>query len=111
MSDDEYSFVSKGKLKLKTDGDMKKRKKKKNKEKEKEKIEKIESDSIVFATEQAAAKSSKTGRPLTAAEKTFKEMQDKMVIIDFVINITVRINRLIGNFSFSKRSELWKKQQ
>lgn len=83
MADDEYDKVARGKLKIKVNVDIKKKKKKKkSKDKDKEKAEKT------IQTMQEAQKSSEIpikkfeGRPLTQAEKKFKEQQEKMVIFD-----------------------------
>lgn len=79
MATDEYDKVSRGKLKLKVNVDMKKKKKKKkDKEKLKEHIQNMDGGDSSKASTPDKPQTSTGGRPLTKAEKTFKEMQEKM---------------------------------
>lgn len=93
MADDEYDKVARGKLKLKINVDMKKKKKKKCKDKDKEKAEKT-IQNVKEAQETSSESKKFQGRPLTQAEKKFKEQQEKMVSIYIHIYYKNRINFL-----------------
>lgn len=96
MPDDEYSYVSRGKLKLKTDGEIKKKKKKKkDKEKLKEKLQTAAIEDVAAAGNPSGT----TQRVLTKAELSFKQMQEKTV--------SPWVEVLGGNVDKS----LWKLQQ
>lgn len=76
---DEYAHVSKGKLKLKTDSEIsKKKKKKKSKELKEQAMKSTDSDAVRDIKE---VKRQDSKRPLTKAEQSFKQMQEKMVCI------------------------------
>lgn len=83
--EDEYAKVSRGKLKLKANVDLKtkKKKKKKNKDKDKEKAEKTIQNVEEKEKPSEIPVKKFQGRPLTQAEKKFKEQQEKMVRIIF----------------------------
>ncbi len=78
MADSEYDKVARGKLKLKINVDFKKKKKKKSKDKVNEKIKETIKETPAETPSNSQGKQFQ-GRPLTQAEKKFKEQQEKMV--------------------------------